>query len=268
MNAIAHSSSAPASGPQLDNRRVAAGLIDLAIVVAGTLVIGLGAGLYDGDGAVSLPVVVVMTGWALYYYFACESGGGQTLGKKLMKLRVVRVDGSPAGMREIAVRTVVRVVDMQFAYLVGLIAMLATGKRRGRLGDLAAGTTVVSADGAAPAASAAAPAAARPTPAPAAPAPPTPSPPAPVAETFTLPSRGPETMGSAAAEPQAPASPLPDDVVVEPAFAVDDLELDPLDDDPLEEEEPHVVVKSVETVSAIDLVMDEEEPDPDEPDHR
>jgi uncharacterized RDD family membrane protein YckC len=267
MNAIAHSSSGPASGPHLDNRRVAAGLIDLAIVVAGTLVIGLVAGLYDGGApAVSLPVVAVMTGWALYYYFACESGGGQTLGKKLMKLRVVRVDGSPAGMREIAVRTLVRVLDMQFAYLVGLIAMLATGKRRGRLGDLAAGTAVVSADGPAPAARGGAPAA---------PAVPELRPFEPVAPSEAAPQ---ETVAPGVQPPDAavaqPASPVPDDVAAEPTFAGDDLELDPLDDDPLEDDEPreddepHVVVKSVETVSAIDLVMNEDEPAPDERDDR
>ena len=54
-----------------------------------------------------------------------------------MKLRVVRANGAPAGMREVAVRTVLRVVDN---YLIGLIAMLATGERRQRIGDLAAGT--------------------------------------------------------------------------------------------------------------------------------
>ena len=87
----------------------------------------------------------MILGWTLYYYFALESGGGQTVGKKLLKLRVLRADGRPAGMREIAVRTVLRVVDGIGAYIVGLIVMLATGQRRQRLGDLAAGTIVVDA---------------------------------------------------------------------------------------------------------------------------
>jgi hypothetical protein len=58
---------------------------------------------------------------------------------------VVRADGRPARMREIAVRTVLRVVDGVGGYIVGLIVMLATGQRRQRLGDLAAGTIVVDA---------------------------------------------------------------------------------------------------------------------------
>jgi hypothetical protein len=62
-----------------------------------------------------------------------------------MKLRVVRADGRPAGMSEIAVRTVLRVVDGIGLYIVGLIVMLATGQRRQRLGDMAAGTIIVDA---------------------------------------------------------------------------------------------------------------------------
>jgi uncharacterized RDD family membrane protein YckC len=145
MNAFAQTSARALSGPKLDNRRVLAALIDLAIVGAGGAAILVAAGVLGGDGAsLSAPLAGVVVGWALYYWFACESGGGQTVGKKVMRLRVVREDGSPAEMREVAIRTVLRVVD---TVLVGLIAMMATGERRARLGDLAAGTMIVSTDG-------------------------------------------------------------------------------------------------------------------------
>jgi hypothetical protein len=49
-------------------------------------------------------------------------------------------------MREIGLRTVLRVIDGLFFYLVGLVVMLATRERRGRLGDLVGGTMVVSAE--------------------------------------------------------------------------------------------------------------------------
>jgi uncharacterized RDD family membrane protein YckC len=146
MNAFAQTSTGALSGSKLDNRRVLAALIDLAIVGAGGAAILVAAGVLGGDGgSLGAPLAGVVVGWALYYYFACESGGGQTVGKKVTRLRVVREDGSPAGMREIAIRTVLRVVDTA---LVGLVAMMATGERRARLGDLAAGTMVVSSDGA------------------------------------------------------------------------------------------------------------------------
>src|SRR5262245_952831 len=148
MNAMA--SSTQTAGPQLDNRRVLAGLVDLVLVAAGAAVILFAAGAVGGGSTEVTPALIALvTAWALYYYFALESGGGQTLGKRLMKLRVVRADGSAASTSEIAVRTILRVIDGIFVPIIGLITMLATGKRRQRLGDLAAGTIIVDA-GAAP----------------------------------------------------------------------------------------------------------------------
>jgi uncharacterized RDD family membrane protein YckC len=142
MNAIAQASAAPVSGSKLDNRRVMAAIVDLLLVTAGAVVILVAGDSLTGDRQGALAAVIL--GWALYYFFALESGEGQTIGKKLMKLRVVRADGRPAGMREVGVRTILRVIDN---YLVGLIVMLATGDRRQRIGDLAAGTIVVDASG-------------------------------------------------------------------------------------------------------------------------
>ena len=55
----------------------------------------------------------------------------------------MRTDGSRPGAGQIATRTVLRLIDGIFFYLVGFVAILATGHRRQRLGDLAAKTTVV-----------------------------------------------------------------------------------------------------------------------------
>src|SRR4051794_1220525 len=143
MKAIAQVSAAPISGPKLDNRRVLAAIVDLLIVGAGALVVLYAGDALTGDRGGALGAVIL--GWALYYYFALESGGGQTVGKKLLKLRVVRADGGDAGMGEIAVRTVLRVIDGIGLYIVGLIVMIVTGERRQRIGDLAANTIVVDA---------------------------------------------------------------------------------------------------------------------------
>jgi len=147
VNAMAQAPSVPLSGPKLDNRRVLAAIIDLVVVGAGWAVIMAAAGvLGEPASGIGGGLLVVGLGWALYYYFACESGGGQTLGKRVMKIRVVGLDGRPAGMREIALRTVLRLIDGLFFYLVGLIVMIATGERRGRLGDLVGATMIVAAD--------------------------------------------------------------------------------------------------------------------------
>jgi uncharacterized RDD family membrane protein YckC len=140
MDGLASAGAAPVTGSQLDNRRVIAALIDLALLVPVALLMGV---LFDGF----TPAAEALTaGWALYYYFALESGGGQTLGKRLMKIRVARADGGPLDMGRVAVRTLLRPIDAIGAYLLGLVVMIATGQRRQRLGDLAAGTVVTEAE--------------------------------------------------------------------------------------------------------------------------
>jgi uncharacterized RDD family membrane protein YckC len=295
VNAIAHARSAPVTGPKLDNRRVAAGIVDLLIVAAGAAVVLFAGNALTGDSKDAQGALgFVILGWALYYFFATESGDGQTVGKKLMKLRVVRADGRPAGMAEIAVRTILRVVDN---YLVGLIVMLATGDRRQRIGDLAAGTIVVDASAAAVA-----------PPAPAAdvvedaeedgPAPEVAASDPAATKTITLPSRpAPPATVADLAEPEATEAedatetpavpemrPFPPEteerVADEPVVEVQEDDLPPVmtpsleelaqdvaaahaepdaeeveaDEDAPEDDGP-VTVKSVETVSAIDLVM-------------
>ena len=140
-----HASAGPSptvpTGPQFDNRRMLAGIIDLMVPLAMGLAVGV-AGLSLTRG-----MQVVVLGWALYYCFALESSGGQTLGKRAMKLRVVSADGSPATDVQIAKRTIVRIVDWN---IIGLIVMLVSGERRQRLGDMVAGTVVTDAVATAP----------------------------------------------------------------------------------------------------------------------
>ena len=140
MNGLAHAAVPSLSGPALDNKRVGAGLVDLLVLFfVGFLIGALGGGYTPAAGLVSVA-------WGLYYYFALEALTGQTLGKKLMGLRVANADGSPPEIRQIAVRSALRLVDGLGLYVVGLVAMLATGERRQRLGDLAAGTIITTAE--------------------------------------------------------------------------------------------------------------------------
>lgn len=68
---------------------------------------------------------------------------GQTLGKRLLRLRVVDAQGKRLSFEQVALRNLLRFVDaIPLAYLVG--GAVAFLNRRGqRLGDLAAGTIVI-----------------------------------------------------------------------------------------------------------------------------
>ncbi len=69
---------------------------------------------------------------------------GRTVGKMLMKMRVVRLDGSPVHWSSYLVRWMLRLVDIWvFIGAVGLLGILFS-ERRQRVGDAAAGTVVIS----------------------------------------------------------------------------------------------------------------------------
>ena len=80
-----------------------------------------------------------------YGYFAGFEAfwHGQTPGKRLVGLRVLRVTGRPIRLDEALIRNVLRVVDqLPGVYAVGIVTMLISSRSQ-RLGDLAAGTVVV-----------------------------------------------------------------------------------------------------------------------------
>jgi uncharacterized RDD family membrane protein YckC len=80
--------------------------------------------------------------WGYYVLFE-YLWNGQTPGKRLVYIRVVRLDGNPAGFVEVMVRNLVRIVDfLPSGYGLGLLVMFFNGQAR-RLGDFAAGTLVI-----------------------------------------------------------------------------------------------------------------------------
>lgn len=68
---------------------------------------------------------------------------GQSPGKMILKLRVVRIDGSSPSFVSYFIRWVLRIVDISLTFGSGaVITYMITGKGQ-RLGDVAAGTTVI-----------------------------------------------------------------------------------------------------------------------------
>ena len=81
----------------------------------------------------------------IWCYFALFEAfwRGQTPGKRVMKLRVIKDAGRQITLFESLARNLLRIVDyLPSLYLAGVITMLCN-KRNKRLGDLAAGTMVV-----------------------------------------------------------------------------------------------------------------------------
>jgi uncharacterized RDD family membrane protein YckC len=68
---------------------------------------------------------------------------GQTIGKKLMKIKVVKIDGYQASFAEYLMRWFFRIIDISlFSGVIALITVI-TSKKSQRLGDMVAGTSVI-----------------------------------------------------------------------------------------------------------------------------
>ena len=68
---------------------------------------------------------------------------GQTIGKKLIKIKVVKIDGYQAGFGDYLIRWLFRIVENNLmGGLIGLVAMLVSSKTQ-RMGDMAAGTAII-----------------------------------------------------------------------------------------------------------------------------
>ncbi len=91
-------------------------------------------------GIVAAAVITLIV-WFLYYTLL-EGRYGQTLGKWFVKIKVVKEDGAPISYGDAAVRTILRIIDGLFDYLVGAILIWTSDKKQ-RLGDRLAHTVVV-----------------------------------------------------------------------------------------------------------------------------
>ncbi|MDR1663671.1 MAG: RDD family protein [Clostridiales bacterium] len=132
--------------------RLAAFIIDFllqllaCIAVIGIVLFGIdGRSLYtitDASGFTLAFVVIACFVIQFGYFIVCEMlMNGQSVGKKVFSLRVIRDNGQPVGFTQSVVRGLFRTaLDMMY---IGLFSIFFSKKNK-RLGDMAAGTVVVS----------------------------------------------------------------------------------------------------------------------------
>lgn len=81
---------------------------------------------------------------AFFYSFIMESAfQGQSVAKMILKIKVVKLDGSQPSILNFFIRWIFRLIDTPFYGIVAIISISTSGKGQ-RLGDKAAGTTVIS----------------------------------------------------------------------------------------------------------------------------
>jgi uncharacterized RDD family membrane protein YckC len=113
---------------------------------AGPASVGAKTDEMDAAGKWFIAAVIFFNFCLIWGYFALFEAfwHGQTPGKRIMKLRVIKDSGRQITLFEALARNLLRFVDMipPVTYSAGVITMLCNRKNK-RLGDLAAGTLVV-----------------------------------------------------------------------------------------------------------------------------
>lgn len=132
--------------------RILAFIIDLVAIIAYLygifFVIGLMGFSGFGDMWSKMAVVSLLFLPAMLYTLVSEIFmDGQTLGKKVTKIKVVKIDGFQPSFLDHFMRWVFRLIDIySIFFMTGLVALISvsTSKKNQRLGDMASGTAVIS----------------------------------------------------------------------------------------------------------------------------
>ena len=131
--------------------RIFAQLLDILVMIAYAVVVGV---LLDITGLST--TIEAMDTWSvmgaygiiyspiMFYTIVQESlWEGQTIGKRIMKTKVIKLDGYQAGFGDYLIRWLFRLVEILIGYgIIALIAVIASKKSQ-RLGDMAVGTAVI-----------------------------------------------------------------------------------------------------------------------------
>jgi uncharacterized RDD family membrane protein YckC len=123
--------------------RAMAFVVDALILVISALIFynlwrfdegGLGEIIYY---VIWIMVISTYTLWNEYFF------NGQTVGKKLMKVKVVRLDGDPGSFGDYFGRWIFRIMDIYFSSGILATFLINSSAKRQRAGDMIANTVVI-----------------------------------------------------------------------------------------------------------------------------
>jgi uncharacterized RDD family membrane protein YckC len=125
--------------------RIVATLIDFVLLFfTGIVYVTVFGFLFSGSDVLYTTFMILFALYVFLYDLLFElAWNGQTPGKRIRGIRVVRLDGRRPGFSEFALRWVFRPIEVLISQ--GTIAAIAivVSKNQQRLGDLAAGTIVI-----------------------------------------------------------------------------------------------------------------------------
>ncbi len=125
--------------------RMLAYIIDSFLIGVYTILVFILLAYLEVDFADQWAYYLVLSLPAFLYYVLFESlSDGKTVGKSIMSLRVVKLDGSKPNFANYFVRWVLRIIDVALTSGGGAVLTILIRGKGQRIGDIAAGTTVIS----------------------------------------------------------------------------------------------------------------------------
>lgn len=122
--------------------RILATLLDLAFFIAYSILLVLLSSITGVPLRGFIPIIGYLP--VMLYSLLCETFfQGKSFGKMIMKIQVVKLNGTQAHFSDYLLRWLFRIVDLfLFSGLVALLTIIINGKGQ-RLGDIVASTTVI-----------------------------------------------------------------------------------------------------------------------------
>ena len=128
-------------GPRLAAQVIDGIILLILYFIVGGLMFGSFTFQVYGDQAYSFMAVYFLL--TFLYFTILEGISGATVGKSLVKIKVVREDGSMCSFGTALIRNILRIVDaLPFLYILGMV-LIARSDKKQRLGDRLAKTVVV-----------------------------------------------------------------------------------------------------------------------------
>ncbi|WP_316785736.1 RDD family protein [Pedobacter frigiditerrae] len=127
--------------------RVGARLIDLALlifVLVAFIIIFSMTGVLSGNEITTIVLISIYGAGFVFYDLLCEIFmNGQSVGKRLLKIKVISLDGSQPTLGQYFMRWLFRIIDFTLTSQVGALICVAVTENKQRIGDIVAGTTLI-----------------------------------------------------------------------------------------------------------------------------
>jgi uncharacterized RDD family membrane protein YckC len=127
--------------PASVGERILSSVIDYAFCFSFIVLMMVISGLLDFTSTVY--IICVFAPPALYHFVSEMAMDGQSWGKKIMKIKVVKIDGTEADFVSSLIRWIFRLIDIWFLFGSVSCITVILNKKGQRLGDMAANTTVI-----------------------------------------------------------------------------------------------------------------------------